>query len=384
MSQYILLEKIIVQNANAIAGFTWGFPAITHFLGFVHLLNRKLLNHQEFKDIYLGGCTVISHKHKVHTYQSNYETRFTQSKNPPYLDNRGTSAPIIEEGKMNMMVSLVVEYEGNIGNSQDNFIKWIEKNCYLQRLAGGTILDIKNINIYNIEKDEDVKHIISKLLPGFILKDRSSYLTEHFDSLKKENDDAELIDAWLDFSALKKQARPKYDLIEKYLISLKNEKLIKLWKIHLSSPYQIENIPEDIYNIFKNIEQSNKTKKLINQWESYISPKEKTDVVWEYLPKPFGGYLVPIMVGYKALTPVYKNKEIKNTRDNETDVCFVEAVHSVGEWLGVHKIKSKEQLEESLWNYYYEKNWYLCKQLELEDESEDILEDILNDEEIYF
>jgi CRISPR-associated protein Csy2 len=36
MNQYILIERIKVQNANAIAGFTWGFPAITHFLGFVH------------------------------------------------------------------------------------------------------------------------------------------------------------------------------------------------------------------------------------------------------------------------------------------------------------------------------------------------------------
>ena len=44
MNQYILLNRIKVQNANAIAGFTWGFPAITHFLGFSHNLSRKLLN----------------------------------------------------------------------------------------------------------------------------------------------------------------------------------------------------------------------------------------------------------------------------------------------------------------------------------------------------
>lgn len=31
MSQYLLVKKLDVQNANAIAGLTYGFPAITNF-----------------------------------------------------------------------------------------------------------------------------------------------------------------------------------------------------------------------------------------------------------------------------------------------------------------------------------------------------------------
>ena len=34
MSQYVLIKKLNVQNANAIAGLTYGFPAITNFLSF--------------------------------------------------------------------------------------------------------------------------------------------------------------------------------------------------------------------------------------------------------------------------------------------------------------------------------------------------------------
>jgi CRISPR-associated protein Csy2 len=34
MSSLILLRRMKVENANAIAGLTYGFPAITHFLGF--------------------------------------------------------------------------------------------------------------------------------------------------------------------------------------------------------------------------------------------------------------------------------------------------------------------------------------------------------------
>ncbi|WP_234004635.1 type I-F CRISPR-associated protein Csy2, partial [Cronobacter sakazakii] len=33
MSSLILLSHLRVENANTVAGLTWGFPAITHFLG---------------------------------------------------------------------------------------------------------------------------------------------------------------------------------------------------------------------------------------------------------------------------------------------------------------------------------------------------------------
>ena len=63
MSQFILIDRIKVQNANAVAGFTWGFPAITNFLGFVHNLSRKLCNKKKCMDISLKGCVVVVHEH---------------------------------------------------------------------------------------------------------------------------------------------------------------------------------------------------------------------------------------------------------------------------------------------------------------------------------
>ena len=53
MKQYILLDRLKVQNANAISGFTWGFPSITHFLGFTHNLQRKLNDIDHFNDLSL-------------------------------------------------------------------------------------------------------------------------------------------------------------------------------------------------------------------------------------------------------------------------------------------------------------------------------------------
>jgi len=372
MSQFILINKLKIQNANTIAGFTWGFPAITHFLGYTHNLARKLTKENEFTDINLFGCAVIAHSHHVHTY-GKYEAEFTQSRNPPYLTSHDKSStpPVIEEGKMNMTVSLLIGCEGNIGNRKDSFIDWLKKVCFIQRLAGGTVVNEEiSIDVFS-DEPANLRLIKRKLLPGFILMDRSYFLQEHYESLCETNPETELLDAWLDFSALKKRARPKYDLISTYLSEMMVEvkdatefsELEGIWLKHLEKPYSSDAIPEVLIKYFANLEPNKTNSKLLQQWLAYIEPKEETSADWEYVLKPRQGYLVPIMVGYKAISPVHEPCEVKNTRDYETPVCFVEAAHSIGEWLSVHRIKTIEELRNTFWHYHYEKHWYLCKQL---------------------
>jgi CRISPR-associated protein Csy2 len=397
MSQYVLINRIKVQGANAIAGFTWGFPAITHFLGFSHNLSRKLSATENFNDINLSGCAVIAHNHHVHTYGSSYEVEFTQSRNSPYLhglDNsqKNKTAPVIEEGKMNMTVSLLIECEGNVGNRQDGFIEWLTKHCFLQRLAGGTILDIGCVEIHGVNNDGEVRTLKRRLFPGFILQDRSDYLQKHYQDLLEKNANTELLDAWLDFTALKQKARPKSDLITKHLINIRKKqtdeqqgsRLVTVWDDHLKCPYQESEVPSDLIAYFDELENSKANNKLLNQWQSYCAPDESTDADWEYVRKPEAGYLVPIMMGYKAISEVYDNNEIENTRDSETSVCFVESAHSVGEWQSPHRIRSAEELSNCLWHYHYEKDWYLCKQNKpiFEDEKcePEIITENLNDD----
>jgi CRISPR-associated protein Csy2 len=85
MSQYLLIERIKVQNANAASGFTWGFPAITHFLGFSHNLNRKLKSNEDLSLLFIGGCTVVAHEQHIHTYKDGSTTRFSQYKTAQYF-----------------------------------------------------------------------------------------------------------------------------------------------------------------------------------------------------------------------------------------------------------------------------------------------------------
>jgi len=322
MSQYIVLSHIDIQNANSIAGLTWGFPALTNFLGFTHALNRKLSSSYEgLYDLDLIGCAVISHSfyNKVYQPKKYADFEFLQSKKPPVLaKHKSVSPPIIEEGKMNLSVSLVIELEQSLLLSTDQITKF-EKDildvCFRLRLAGGSILNIKQAKL--LSASTEVQHVemlrkIKKLtLPGFVLLDRSNYLNDHYQALlatRKEmdndEDEPQLLDAWLDFSALKFKAIPQLD-------------------------------------------------------NDQTQPDENTRANWKYIAKPYSGYLVPLMTGYKAISELYAPEEVLNTRDEVTPSCFVEPIHSVGEWKGVHNIKN---IKDIIWRYKQEGQWYLCQQ----------------------
>ncbi|NJA06705.1 type I-F CRISPR-associated protein Csy2 [Methylococcaceae bacterium WWC4] len=304
---YIVFERISVQDANCIAGFTFGFPAITHFLGFGHALSRTLTVSQSLT---LQGCAVICHQHQINAYQpKGYgDYVFAQSKNPPTTRAKAKETPpIIEEGKMDMTVSLVMACPGLMVSRAPELkalAQTIMNLAYRHHLAGGSIHHIEAIHVLNMDQQKLSKKLKRLLLPGFVLMDRSDLLESHYQNLKQEQPDAELIDAWLDFSALKYQAKPKLK-------------------------------------------------------EDELEPTDKTEAEWLRMDKPAKGWLVPITNGYKAISPIYPAGKVANTRDSTTPVCFVEAVHSIGEWRSLHRIR---QISDMLWHYHHDRDWYLCRQ----------------------
>lgn len=309
---YIIFERLNVQDVNCIAGFTYGFPAITHFLGFGHALSRKLSQSNQLE---LQGCAVICHQHQVHAYQPKEYGKFVfaQSKNPPsFKKHAATTPPIIEEGKMNMTVSLIMECSNfNISRQVEvNALKQLLMSlAYQHRLAGGSVQQIQAVHVLTAkttpeESTKQMRQIKRLLLPGFVLMDRSDLLAEHFQRLQKNHADADLMDAWLDFSAMKYQAKP-----------------------------------------------------VLKEGEQELN--EQTKAEWLRLDKPAKGWLVPITNGYKAISPVYPAGEVANTRNPAYPFCFVEASHSVGEWRSLHRI---QQVPDMFWQYRYEQDWYLCQQ----------------------
>ncbi|MEY8216690.1 MAG: type I-F CRISPR-associated protein Csy2 [Colwellia sp.] len=321
MSSYITLSHIQVQSANCVAGITYGFPAITSFLGFVRALSIKL---KKSHGITLDGCAVIAHQHQVLTYRpiqigkdgkkKMLDHHFSQTRNPAYTDvqakalNSKEHKPpsVIEEGKMHLTVSLLIECQGFSGTDDDkrNLEKHIKNHCFTHRLAGGVITDIKNVIYENIQNDNAFYRCRRRLLPGFILMDRSHYLPEYLSVLQQDNDKAEMLDSWLDFCAIKYKAEAQLE----------------------------------------------KDKELTS----------KTKASWNDIKKPKMGYLVPITTGYQAISDVYPAGVVKNTRDNETPFCFTEAIYGIGEWLSPHHLTN---LGSAIWRYHYaDERYYLCKQ----------------------
>lgn len=324
---YIVFERLSVRDANCIAGFTYGFPAITHFLGFGHALSRKLSVSQRLT---LQGCAVICHQHQIHAYQpKGYgDYVFAQSKNPPTIKAKAKETPpIIEEGKMDMTVSLIMacpDLRINRTAEIKTLAQAVMNLAYQHRLAGGAIQNITAIHI--LDKDEQKLLRIFKrlLLPGFVLMDRSDLLASHYETLKQQQSDEELVDAWLDFSALKYRAKPKLK-------------------------------------------------------EGELEPTEKTEAEWVRMDKPAKGWFVPITNGYKAISDVYAAGEVANARDTTTPVCFVEASHSIGEWRSLHRI---QQVSDMLWHYCHDQDWYLCQQGELAQPESviNVLEEVADDD----
>ena len=191
----------------------------------------------------------MAHEYKIHTYRSYGDYRFIQSRNPPYLHGieaakKGRTPPIIEEGKMNMTVSLLIGCNGNIGNQADEFRAMAEKSLLVTTIGRGNHSRYRgnaNINFHNPENKRDVRMIIRRILPGFVLRDRSQYLEDYYKEMVEKNPDAELLDAWLDFSALKQKARPKSNLISKHLQELlkkepDNQQVIQLAECWYKAP----------------------------------------------------------------------------------------------------------------------------------------------------
>lgn len=305
MDALLILRNIKVENANAIAGITWGFPAISNFLGFVHALSRKLPTELELE---LEGCGVICHNRHVQAYQPRGwgDHVFALTRNP--LTREEKSPAFIEEGRMHMTVSLLIPIAGELDDRSDLYeLKLlIEQLALSQRLAGGTIISIGTVDLLEPSENYDKLQLferqqLRKLLPGFALVQRTSLLAEHTQQRIKQDPNAEPLDAWLDFSAIKFQAER----------------------------------PEGVVD-------------------------EQTPADWHYVSKPGSGWLVPMAIGYRGISALYAPGEVSRSRDSTTPFRFVESVYSVGEWISPHRVTNLEQL---IWRYHAEaeSDWYLCR-----------------------
>ena len=104
---YLVINRIEVLGANAISGpLTYGFPAITGFLGATHALNRAI---QKDCDVNLTGTLIASHSCEVQSYRSYFDAEYTFNLTRNPIKRDGKTASIVEEGKVNLTATLMIE-----------------------------------------------------------------------------------------------------------------------------------------------------------------------------------------------------------------------------------------------------------------------------------
>lgn len=293
----ITLPHLRVQNVNIISSpLTWGFPAMTAILGFVHALERKLA--KQYQDLRFGGVGVICHDFAPQIFKPNnsWDSVFCLTRNP--LDKDGSTPAFVEEGRAHMEISLVIQAFGD-----DCIVDEADKKCLLAdiyhsaqtlRLAGGSILPADQVYHqaqlfkwpdHNTDEQRTLtKKILRRLLPGFALIGKEALLSERMAELQTLNPQATALDALLEFSSL--------------------------------------------------------------NFEPGSTDIEIDHADWTVRQK--SGWLVPIPVGYSAISDLYPPDTVLNARDVNYPFCFVESIYSLGEWLSPHRINN---IEEILWHY---------------------------------
>lgn len=294
MKAVLELRELRVEGANAIAGLTWGFPAVSAFLGFCHALDRRLRGDSDCPPV-LGGCAIVCHDYQLHSDPNlRGEHALALTRNP--LTSSGGTAPFNEEGRMGMTVSLIVEcllsvdeyvdaLEVDCDDDQAFFVEQVQQALIGLRLAGGLIVAHKPPRYTDAWLSN--RRLMAPYLPGFALVDRSDLLVEHHRALAEHRPDTSLLEAWMDFGGVRYRAE-------------------------------------------------------------HVNPEEAA--AWDIVPKPEPGWFVPLMVGYQGIDALRPAGSVSSARDNDTAYCAVEPVHGVGQW--VNPLRA-EALEHLMWRYDY-------------------------------
>lgn len=180
----LIIPHILVHNANALSSpFTIGFPAMTAWLGATHALQRKL-NSDGFDELKFNATAVLSHKAdlQVHKGIGDYVNSIIGTSNP--IDKDGKRPAFIEEARIHLDVSLVIEFSGLHKREEEKFLERISHHLKSRmKMAGGDIFGFKEPSIERVddEDENDIKRIRGKLMPSYAIVERRDLMKEAMD-----------------------------------------------------------------------------------------------------------------------------------------------------------------------------------------------------------
>ena len=314
----LLVPHLQVQNANAISSpMTWGFPGITAFVGLMAALERKL---GIDSGLQFNGVGVVCHRFEAQTHRG-YTHSFHLSRNPVRKD--GSTAGIVEEGRIHLDISLVfdVSLSSQVADdaARQQLAQTVADLLATMRIAGGSVIAPHTprsrralqpqLRLEAQEPEQQRKEFAQlsrRLLPGFALVARDDLLQAHQRTLSQCQTDgqpmpATALDAWLDLSrintrAVRVPAAPGAPATGE-----------------APAPGAADDKPGAAERI---------------EWQRDVRP----------------GWLVPIPVGYAALSALHSAGSVVQARDATTPLRFVESVFSIGQWISPHRLRNAAQL----------------------------------------
>lgn len=303
INHLLVLPRLRIQNANAISSpLTWGFPSITAFTGLMHALQRRLGAQTPFAFRCVG---VICHHLEAQVATGKHEYSFNLTRNP--VDRDGSTPAIVEEGRVHLDITLVFGLHGaDMAHADHTTLQ--HQACLMaealagMRVAGGSVMPALSLSPRQTEPtllpwplhyqpDEHARawrRLSRRWLPGFALVARDDLLASQLADLRTEAPDASLLDAWLNTVARTQRAR------------------------HVHTP-EVPDTPD--------------------------APKQ---VEWQTERRP--GWIVPIPVGYAALSALHAAGTVARARDGSTPLRFVESVYSLGQWISPHRLGDATEL----------------------------------------
>lgn len=204
----LLIPHIRVHNANALSSpFTIGFPAMTAWLGAMHALERKLKS-DGFSSVVFKGVAVVSHQADLQTFKGigDYVHSIIGTANP--LEKDGGRGAFIEEARIHMDVSLLIEHVGVDKDEEEDFLKRISHHLQgSMKLAGGDILGFKDPSLMRIEEgnEKELSAVRRRLMPGYVIVERRELMKEAMEN------GADAVDALLNYLAVHHQCEANGD-----------------------------------------------------------------------------------------------------------------------------------------------------------------------------
>ena len=328
----LVLPRLRVQNANAISSpMTWGFPAITAFTGLMTALERRL---KRDAGVSFYGVGVICHGFEPQVTRGGYTRSFHLTRNPVQQD--GGTAGIVEEGRVHLDITLVFDVELDaslLGEAErTRLAASINDLVAGMRVAGGSVVppllealrrpprpQLVLMSGDGEERAQQFLRLSRRWLPGFALVARDDLLQTHRHTLSQRQTEspeagqsapATALDAWLDLSRI-------------------NTRAVRVPVSPVSPPSPVAG-------------EAPAPDAAAAHADSNAKPAAAERIEWQRGARP--GWLVPIPVGYAALSALHPAASVAQARDATTPLRFVESVFSIGQWISPHRLRNAAQL----------------------------------------